>query len=81
MGIRSQKSSLILWTQDSDFGTICSKMYFLVLVPIQTLPSKYFYDAKGDKLFQQIMALPDTTWLEKIRNLRKATWRILKPIF
>ncbi len=25
----------------------------------KTLPSKYFYDEKGDKLFQQIMALPE----------------------
>lgn len=25
----------------------------------KTLPSKYFYDAKGDKLFQQIMAMPE----------------------
>ena len=25
----------------------------------KTLPSKYFYDKKGDKLFQQIMAMPE----------------------
>jgi len=25
----------------------------------KTLPSKYFYDSKGDKLFQQIMAMPE----------------------
>ncbi|MBS9525061.1 L-histidine N(alpha)-methyltransferase [Litoribacter alkaliphilus] len=27
--------------------------------PLKTLPSKYFYDEKGDKLFQAIMALPE----------------------
>ena len=27
--------------------------------PIKTLPSKYFYDAKGDQLFQQIMKLDE----------------------
>lgn len=27
--------------------------------PEKTLPSKYFYDQKGDKLFQEIMALPE----------------------
>ena len=28
-----------------------------LISPIKTLPSKYFYDAKGDQLFQQIMKL------------------------
>jgi dimethylhistidine N-methyltransferase len=27
--------------------------------PQKTLPSKYFYDARGDELFQQIMAMPE----------------------
>ena len=27
--------------------------------PQKTLPSKYFYDAKGDALFVQIMAMPE----------------------
>ena len=25
----------------------------------KSIPSKYFYDAKGDKLFQEIMAMPE----------------------
>jgi len=30
-----------------------------LMAPLKHLPSKYFYDEKGDKLFQQIMELPE----------------------
>lgn len=30
-----------------------------LLAPLKHLPSKYFYDEKGDKLFQRIMELPE----------------------
>lgn len=30
-----------------------------LLAPVKHLPSKYFYDAKGDEIFQRIMATPE----------------------
>lgn len=45
--------------KNTDFGTFAQDvMLGLSSIP-KTLPSKYFYDSKGDKLFQQIMALPE----------------------
>ncbi|MEB2784097.1 L-histidine N(alpha)-methyltransferase [Algoriphagus persicinus] len=45
--------------KNTDFGTFAQDvMLGLNSIP-KTLPSKYFYDAKGDKLFQQIMASPE----------------------
>lgn len=51
-----------------------------LLAPLKHLPSKYFYDEKGDKLFQEIMQLPEyyltrtEFWI-----LEKYKAEILKP--
>ena len=46
--------------------------------PQKSLPSKYFYDKKGDDLFVQIMALPEY-YLTHVRKWRysKKKQRIL----
>ena len=47
----------------------------------KTLPSKYFYDAKGDKLFQQIMALPEYYLTRKEYEILEFQHKqILEPI-
>ncbi|WP_425638742.1 L-histidine N(alpha)-methyltransferase [Algoriphagus yeomjeoni] len=45
--------------KNTDFGTFAQDVMLGLNSSPKTLPSKYFYDAKGDKLFQQIMALPE----------------------
>lgn len=45
--------------KNTDFGTFAQDVLLGLNSAPKTLPSKYFYDAKGDKLFQQIMALPE----------------------
>ncbi|MDR7128251.1 dimethylhistidine N-methyltransferase [Algoriphagus sp. 4150] len=45
--------------KNTDFGTFAQDVMLGLNSRPKTLPSKYFYDAKGDKLFQQIMALPE----------------------
>lgn len=45
--------------KNTDFGTFAQDVMLGLNSTPKTLPSKYFYDAKGDKLFQQIMALPE----------------------
>lgn len=45
--------------KNTDFGTFAQDVMLGLNASPKTLPSKYFYDAKGDKLFQQIMALPE----------------------
>ncbi|MEP1956913.1 MAG: L-histidine N(alpha)-methyltransferase [Algoriphagus sp.] len=45
--------------KNTDFGTFAQDVMLGLNSNPKTLPSKYFYDAKGDKLFQQIMALPE----------------------
>lgn len=45
--------------KNTDFGTFAQDVLLGLNSTPKTLPSKYFYDAKGDKLFQQIMALPE----------------------
>ncbi|PZX54082.1 L-histidine N(alpha)-methyltransferase [Algoriphagus chordae] len=45
--------------KNTDFGTFTQDVMLGLNSSPKTLPSKYFYDAKGDKLFQQIMALPE----------------------
>ncbi|MCE7056118.1 L-histidine N(alpha)-methyltransferase [Algoriphagus sp. AGSA1] len=45
--------------KNTDFGTFAQDVMLGLNSKPKTLPSKYFYDAKGDKLFQQIMALPE----------------------
>jgi L-histidine N-alpha-methyltransferase len=45
--------------KNTDFGTFAQDVMLGLNSTPKTLPSKYFYDTKGDKLFQQIMALPE----------------------
>lgn len=45
--------------KNTDFGTFAQDVMLGLNSTPKTLPSKYFYDSKGDKLFQQIMALPE----------------------
>ncbi|WP_439487280.1 L-histidine N(alpha)-methyltransferase [Algoriphagus sp.] len=45
--------------KNTDFGTFAQDVMLGLNSKPKTLPSKYFYDAKGDKLFQDIMALPE----------------------
>ncbi|SFB40983.1 L-histidine N(alpha)-methyltransferase [Algoriphagus aquimarinus] len=45
--------------KNTDFGSFAQDVMLGLNSTPKTLPSKYFYDAKGDKLFQQIMALPE----------------------
>lgn len=45
--------------KNTDYGTFAQDVMLGLTAFPKTLPSKYFYDAKGDKLFQQIMALPE----------------------
>lgn len=45
--------------KNTDFGTFAQDVLLGLTSTPKTLPSKYFYDAKGDKLFQQIMGLPE----------------------
>ncbi|KEO73839.1 L-histidine N(alpha)-methyltransferase [Anditalea andensis] len=48
--------------------------------PVKYLPSKYFYDEKGDKLFQQIMALPEYYLTRtEFLILEKYAGQILQP--
>lgn len=48
--------------------------------PLKHLPSKYFYDKKGDKLFQQIMELPEYYLTRtEFHILEKFTGQILQP--
>lgn len=46
-------------SKNLDFGTFAQDVMIGLSANPKTLPSKYFYDAKGDKLFQKIMALPE----------------------
>ncbi|PZX55383.1 dimethylhistidine N-methyltransferase [Algoriphagus ratkowskyi] len=45
--------------KNTDFGSFAQDVMLGLNSTPKTLPSKYFYDSKGDKLFQQIMALPE----------------------
>ena len=45
--------------KNSDFGSFAQDVLLGLSSNPKTLSSKYFYDAKGDKLFQDIMALPE----------------------
>jgi L-histidine Nalpha-methyltransferase len=51
-----------------------------LMAPLKHLPSKYFYDDKGDKLFQQIMELPEYYLTRtEFHILEKYCAQILKP--
>lgn len=45
--------------KNTDYGTFTQDILLGLNSTPKSLPSKYFYDAKGDKLFQQIMDLPE----------------------
>jgi dimethylhistidine N-methyltransferase len=67
--------------KNSDFGTFAQDISLGLNSTPKTLSSKYFYDAKGDKLFQQIMALPEYYLTRKeFEILEKQHEEILKPI-
>lgn len=42
-----------------DLGNFAQDVLIGLSANPKSLPSKYFYDAKGDKLFQEIMAMPE----------------------
>lgn len=42
-----------------DLGNFAQDVLLGLNATPKSLPSKYFYDAKGDKLFQEIMAMPE----------------------
>lgn len=67
--------------KNSDFGTFAQDVLLGLSSNPKTLSSKYFYDAKGDKIFQQIMALPEYYLTRKeFEILEKQHEAILKPI-
>lgn len=67
--------------KNSDFGNFAQDVSLGLSSTPKTLSSKYFYDAKGDKLFQQIMALPEYYLTRKeFEILEKQHEAILKPI-
>lgn len=67
--------------KNSDFGTFAQDVLLGLSSNPKTLSSKYFYDAKGDKIFQQIMALPEYYLTRKeFEILEKLHEAILKPI-
>ncbi|MBN3519066.1 L-histidine N(alpha)-methyltransferase [Algoriphagus lutimaris] len=46
-------------SKNLDFGSFAQDVMLGLSSYPKTLPSKYFYDEKGDKLFQEIMNLPE----------------------
>jgi len=67
--------------KNSDFGTFGQDVVLGLNAQPKTLSSKYFYDAKGDKLFQDIMALPEYYLTRKeFEILESQHEEILKPI-
>jgi len=67
--------------KNSDFGSFAQDVLLGLSSNPKTLSSKYFYDAKGDKLFQQIMELPEYYLTRKeFEILEKQHDEILKPI-
>jgi dimethylhistidine N-methyltransferase len=67
--------------KNSDFGTFGQDIVLGLSAQPKTLSSKYFYDAKGDKLFQDIMALPEYYLTTKeFEILESQHEEILKPI-
>ncbi len=68
-------------SKNLDFGTFAQDVMLGLSSQQKTLPSKYFYDSKGDKLFQKIMELPDYYLTRKeIEIFEKQNKEILKPV-
>jgi len=67
--------------KNTDFGSFAQDILLGLNSTPKTLSSKYFYDAKGDKLFQQIMALPEYYLTRKeYEILEEQHEQILAPI-
>ncbi|MBN7816609.1 L-histidine N(alpha)-methyltransferase [Algoriphagus pacificus] len=68
-------------SKNLDFGTFAQDVMIGLSANPKTLPSKYFYDAKGDKLFQKIMALPEYYLTRKEFEIFENQYEaILEPI-
>lgn len=68
-------------SKNLDFGTFAQDVLVGLSSNPKTLPSKYFYDAKGDKLFQKIMELPEYYLTRKEFEIFENQFEgILKPI-
>jgi dimethylhistidine N-methyltransferase len=68
-------------SKNLDFGTFAQDVMLGLSANPKTLPSKYFYDKKGDKLFQKIMELPDYYLTRKeLEIFEEQHTDILKPI-
>ncbi|WP_339865479.1 L-histidine N(alpha)-methyltransferase [uncultured Algoriphagus sp.] len=67
--------------KNTDFGTFAQDVMLGLSSTPKTLPSKYFYDSKGDKLFQKIMALPEYYLTRKEYEILESQHKqILAPI-
>jgi L-histidine Nalpha-methyltransferase len=67
--------------KNSDFGSFAQDVLLGLSSNPKTLSSKYFYDAKGDKLFQEIMALPEYYLTRKeFEILESQHKQILEPV-
>ncbi|WP_296704147.1 L-histidine N(alpha)-methyltransferase [Algoriphagus sp.] len=68
-------------SKNLDFGNFAQDVMVGLSSSPKTLPSKYFYDAKGDKLFQKIMDLPEYYLTRKeFEIFEKQFEKILQPI-
>ena len=63
--------------KNTDFGTFAQDVLLGLSSNPKTLSSKYFYDAKGDKLFQQIMALPEYYLTRKEYEILKSQHELI----
>lgn len=67
--------------KNSDFGSFAQDVLLGLSSNPKTLSSKYFYDEKGDKLFQDIMALPEYYLTRKeFQILESQHEQILRPV-
>jgi len=68
-------------SKNLDFGTFAQDVMLGLSSNPKTLPSKYFYDSKGDKLFQKIMKLPDYYLTRKEFEIFEKQYKeILEPV-
>lgn len=68
-------------SKNLDFGSFAQDVMLGFSSQPKTLPSKYFYDEKGDKLFQEIMELPEYYLTRKeFEIFENQHEEILKPI-
>ncbi|MBN3582183.1 L-histidine N(alpha)-methyltransferase [Algoriphagus aestuarii] len=68
-------------SKNLDFGTFAQDVMLGLSASPKSLPSKYFYNAKGDKLFQKIMAMPEYYLTKKEFEIFETQYElILDPI-